>query len=51
MGNKAVGCNIVELLELLPGQAADEMVESRMEDVVVGKFRQGTRRTGLESVG
>lgn len=46
--NQAEECVIAGSLQLFPGQAVDEMIASKVEDVGVRRSRQGTRKTSPE---
>lgn len=47
VGDEASGCDNVESLEPVSGQAVNEMVPSTVEDVGSGGFCRGTRKTSL----
>lgn len=50
VGNDAEGCAIVKTLKPFPEQALNGMAASGVEDVVVRRLCQGTRKTGLEGI-
>lgn len=48
--SEAIGCVIVGSLEPFSGQAVHKTVADAAEDVGAKRFRQGTKKTGLEGL-